>query len=507
MVKRVPSPGGAVARDVSAALRHDAVRDREPQLRPVPDLARREHGLEDPLPRRRVQLGPGVGNLEHDEVARRTGGRRQVALVGESHADRDGAAAGHPVARVDREVEEQLLDLRSVRAGEGRVRDVEGGRYLVPDSPAEHPEHVARGVRQVERLDPLHLPAREREELARDRRGLLGGAYDVVELLRLARPARQLFEDERRRAHDDAEQVVELVGDAPRQTRDRLHPPGPDELRLRALEACQARAEALVRRGELRRPLLQGAREDLVLLGAVSFGQEECLERSACLGEALRRLPAADRAMSEREDAGRHGERRPLEHPREALAVVRQDPDSPGEPQARDHHGPRRLLRQQQAVDQREGPDRVEAHAVAPVGGRRRGDRAPAEHDREEDPEAAPALTRDPRQAHRAADHGRRHDQPHEQGFTAVDVQRVEARVVGREGARRGQQHAPLAVPEPNLLRPRKPVTDVGRRAARGDAGRLVGSAACSFQTGLWVQVGLRVIVRMCPPAPSKIVR
>ena len=99
--RRALARGGADV-DRAAALRDDAVDGREPEARARADGLRREERLEDAARVSLVHADARVGDLEHDVTA----------VV--ARRDRQRAAAGHRVARVDGEVQQHLADLARV---------------------------------------------------------------------------------------------------------------------------------------------------------------------------------------------------------------------------------------------------------------------------------------------------------------------------------------------------------------------------------------------------------
>ena len=137
--------------------------------------------------------------------------------------DRERAAVGHRVAGVDREVDHHLLELRAV--GE-HGREAVGGEHrdldVAADQPAEHRHERARDLVEVEQHRLQHLPACERQQLPGQRRGALGRALDLLELVR-PRPRADPVAGDLRVAADDRQQVVEVVRDPARELADRLH--------------------------------------------------------------------------------------------------------------------------------------------------------------------------------------------------------------------------------------------------------------------------------------------
>ena len=136
--------------------------------------------------------------------------------------DADRAALGHGVARIDREVENRLVELRGVdldrpQAGIGmQLHD-----HLLAQGPAQHAGDLRQALVEVDHRRLQRLLAREGEQPARQ----LGAAQRAVQrfLDDLALPRVGLLHRDVEIADDDAEQVVEVVRDAAGQLADRLH--------------------------------------------------------------------------------------------------------------------------------------------------------------------------------------------------------------------------------------------------------------------------------------------
>ena len=163
--------------------------------------------------RRHPRSGVGDGNA-----------RPRAGRIGNgARADPQFAAARHGVARIDREIEERLLDLAAV-AVDGRRGGIERGdqRDVLAEQAPRH-----RGQIRDERVDvedgELARPlAAEGEELTRQRRGAIDGHQDLGQIL-LRHLVRQLGLEEARVAGDDGQQVVEIVRDAAGHPADDFH--------------------------------------------------------------------------------------------------------------------------------------------------------------------------------------------------------------------------------------------------------------------------------------------
>ena len=122
----------------------------------------------------------------------------------------------------------RFMSTWSICAGSTRTRPRAGSSRVTTSTSSPRSGRSMRAVSRDERVQVHdlrlhHLLAAEGEELAHEARGPLGGPHDVLHLpqarvVRLEAPAQQLAV-----AHDDHEQVVEVVGDAAR----RAGPPPP----------------------------------------------------------------------------------------------------------------------------------------------------------------------------------------------------------------------------------------------------------------------------------------
>ena len=183
-----------------------------------------------------VDPAAGVADGQHHVSARRhglvSGGMARVQL-GVGGLDAQQSPVGHGVPGVHAEVHHHLLQLprvglhlAEVRAGNDREVDV------FADQASEHLLEVRQEGVEVQHLRVHDLLPAEGQELAGEAGGALRGLQDLLELapLRLARLAHQ----ELGVPQDDAQRVVEVVGDAPGQAADRLHLLRLQQLRLEA---------------------------------------------------------------------------------------------------------------------------------------------------------------------------------------------------------------------------------------------------------------------------------
>ena len=293
------------------------------------DLAHPEPGA---LTRR---LG-GVEGVEHafehlrrhaaagvDHLHRQRGGL--FLLVGQG-ADRQRAMPLHRVARVDREVEERVLELLPVDpAGEAGAVEVERQRDAVADRAFDQLGEARDAVVDHDHLRPRRFGTRKSEQAA----GQVGGAVCAVH--RVRQVALRLFgrgDDQPLRefepADDHREHIVEIMRDAAGELADRLHLLRLPQLRLGRLALAHLAAQRDVRLFEF-----GGARVDrrFELHRAVAFGPLLAPRGAAFALGADQRHRRRDR------DHGRRGAEQRKEQDRlvEARAVGRRDAVALGE--------------------------------------------------------------------------------------------------------------------------------------------------------------------------------
>ena len=170
----------------------------------------------------------GVGHRDRDIVARaRTRRPRRSASVARPVAMRQRAAPVHRVARVDRQVEERILELDGDRRT--RASRPPGRRRLDRDRVAqravEQVGHAGDQLAGVDRLGLQRLRAREGEQAPGQRRGAVGAFRRIVDVAR-ARVAGSLSQTalgEFQPAENDRQHIVEIMRDAAGQLADRFH--------------------------------------------------------------------------------------------------------------------------------------------------------------------------------------------------------------------------------------------------------------------------------------------
>src|SRR2546428_639605 len=223
---RSPPSGRPPAGDPPAVLLDDSVHRRQPESASLPARLGREERLEGALPRLLVHAKSRVADLEQHV---RAGGRgrmhRNELGVQRDVACRDAqpAAGRHGISRIDREVDDDLLDLSRVGHDEVELRvERDDELDVLADQTPEHVAHAGDGGVEIEWLPGGRLIAAEREELSRQARGALGGALDLVEALAHRVLGLVTGERELAQADDYGEHIVEVVRDATRKAPDRL---------------------------------------------------------------------------------------------------------------------------------------------------------------------------------------------------------------------------------------------------------------------------------------------
>ena len=174
---------------MAAALADEAVDHRQAKARALAEVLRREERLENPLADVVRDPDALVGDLEHDGLSgMREHVRERLVIVagGEPRAHGDRSAIGHRIARVDDQVEDDLLHLPAVGRDRRKPRrQIHVERVFRSEQAREHLLHVADDGGELERLGLQHLLAAEREELTGESGRAVARAEDVVERLAL----------------------------------------------------------------------------------------------------------------------------------------------------------------------------------------------------------------------------------------------------------------------------------------------------------------------------------
>ena len=188
--RQIDLEGGAPALlagdpDEAAALLDDAVHRGEAEPRPHPGFLVVKKGSN-------TALGLGVHASPVSLTDSITNGPAGRGLARRKRSSSSASASsiaslppGHRVARVHREVQEDLHDLVGVRAHAPEVlRRHDGQGDVLADDPLEHVPGLADDVVQVQHPGLQHLLAGEREELPGEGRGALGRPENLLDPLR-----------------------------------------------------------------------------------------------------------------------------------------------------------------------------------------------------------------------------------------------------------------------------------------------------------------------------------
>ena len=137
-------------------------------------------------------------------------------------SDRDGAAVRHGIARVDCQIDEDLFELAGINS-DGPREFIEVGNQLDPgaDEAAQHFSQRRNGGVRAKDLRRDDFFATEHQQLPGQRGGLFAGPDNFIRQAGIA-PGESRAQNFRV-AVDDGQQVIEIVGDAPREPADRLH--------------------------------------------------------------------------------------------------------------------------------------------------------------------------------------------------------------------------------------------------------------------------------------------
>ena len=143
---------------------------------------------------------------------------------------------GHRVARIDREIDDDLLELALVDLDEAEIAAVHDLQLdVLADQPAQQMRQLDQHVGDVEDARLQGLLAREGQELAHQIGGAVGVLLDLHDVGegRVARP--EAHQQEVAEADHRRQQVVEIVRDAAGELADRLHLLRLGELHLEVL--------------------------------------------------------------------------------------------------------------------------------------------------------------------------------------------------------------------------------------------------------------------------------
>src|SRR5260221_4187009 len=230
---------------------HDRHGRGEPESGAAARLLRREEGIEDPIQDVGAYAGAGV-RYSRDAVRARLASEVHglIRAIGydvlEVHGER--AAVGHGIARIDAEIEKDLMHLRRI-AGDGPEirRRKELHRQRFRERIPEHSQQLLHEVHGIDR-NALSLHAAGKAEHLLDQVCAMPGAgVKRLEEFPCALVVHEVLQY-LYREHDGSEHVVEIVCDAAGEGTDALHALRTKNLLLEllALGEIEHEAHALV---------------------------------------------------------------------------------------------------------------------------------------------------------------------------------------------------------------------------------------------------------------------
>ena len=138
--------------------------------------------------------------------------------------NRELAAVGHGVPRVDGEVQDDLFQLARIGLDGHEIGCQPGAQlHILPEKPPQQLVHVGDHLVGIQRRRGDDLLAAEGQELAGEVRRPQRGLPDLLEFFARWNTWCQAVQHEVGGAEDGREQVVEVVGHSPREPADRLH--------------------------------------------------------------------------------------------------------------------------------------------------------------------------------------------------------------------------------------------------------------------------------------------
>ena len=219
----------ALAGDVAAGLLDDAIDHRQAKSGALADFLGGEERFEDLFFHRSRYARAVVRHFDGDVIGGDETGLAEIGAFGGGDVlcrqrDRAIVPAGHGVAGVDHEIDDDLLELVDVGLHQPQVAAVlEADFHGLADKAAQQHLQVRQNVRQLQHLRAQGLAAREGQQLANEAGGAVGVLLDLHDVLegRVGRPvARQ---QQVGKADDGGQHIVEVVRYAACQLADGLH--------------------------------------------------------------------------------------------------------------------------------------------------------------------------------------------------------------------------------------------------------------------------------------------
>ena len=175
----------------------------------------------------RGHAGAGIGHGNHDVLA-----GSDVAMLLRiglvecriADLDRQPAAVGHGVARVEHQVEQRRGQLPGIDAGQPQLPIEQEFTFdMFAEGSSQQLFHAENLPADVDVLWHQGLLARERQQAPGQLRATFGGRHDAFGERAQFRMRRQLFGDVFRVAQDDGQEVVEVVRHAAGELTHGLH--------------------------------------------------------------------------------------------------------------------------------------------------------------------------------------------------------------------------------------------------------------------------------------------
>ena len=130
----------------------------------------------------------------------------------------------HRVARIDRQIDDDLLELAGVGAHRAEVAAMLDDQLDgLAEQPLEQMRHFGHDVGQLEDLRAQRLLARESEQLPGQPGGAVRVRLDLLDVVIVAVAGRVAHHHQVAMAHDRGQDVVEVVRHAAGELADRLH--------------------------------------------------------------------------------------------------------------------------------------------------------------------------------------------------------------------------------------------------------------------------------------------
>jgi hypothetical protein len=186
-----------------------------------------EERIESARHRFRRHARAGVFDDE-DDIVPRCQGRAGSTVMAVEHPvhglDNEAPARGHRIAGVDRQIEQRALALGEVGRGEPEIAGKAGvDDDVLAQGTTQEFDHAGDHGVGVDRLRPQGLAPRKGEEAGGQRGGTKGARHRDVGRAPLGRIGRQPPLQTLDPAHDDGQQIVEIMRDAAGELPDRLH--------------------------------------------------------------------------------------------------------------------------------------------------------------------------------------------------------------------------------------------------------------------------------------------